>query len=146
MPTQKKLKFKIVTPEKVVFDQDVDQVSLPTQEGQLTILPDHESLIGVIKPGEICINSEQASQCFLAVSDGFLEIDANQVRVFAETAETAEELSREQIEKAQEQAKQAIENRRNISPAQYKSALSQLERELIRLKVSKKKKRSIKNQ
>jgi len=50
-----KIQFKIVTPEKVVFSEEVTKLILPTSVGQITILPNHESLIGIIKPGEICL-------------------------------------------------------------------------------------------
>jgi F-type H+-transporting ATPase subunit epsilon len=137
----KTIKFKIVTPERIAYDEEVEQVSLPTLEGQITVLPDHESLIGVIEPGEVCIKKKGAGSCFLAISDGFLEIDNNLVRVFADTADRAEELDEEAILKAKEAAENALKNKRDASEVAFADAAAHLRRELAKLKVLKRRKR-----
>ncbi|MBD3244943.1 MAG: ATP synthase F1 subunit epsilon [Candidatus Moranbacteria bacterium] len=139
MSKEKKMDFKIVTPEEVVFSQEVLEVNLPTAEGQITILPNHESLIGIIVPGEICIKTlDKSDLCFVAVSEGFLEIDDNLVRVFAQTASRAENLDEQMIIKAKEEAQQALADKKNLSKVAYTDATSQLQKELIKLKVLKK--------
>ena len=45
-----KIRFKIVTPERTVYENEIDQVTLPTQEGEITVLPEHIPLIAVLKP------------------------------------------------------------------------------------------------
>lgn len=135
------LQFKIVTPERTVFSATVKQVTLPTAVGQITILPGHEPLIGIIEPGEICIKEKNSSgQCFLAVSDGFLEVDNNIVRVFAQTAERAEELNEQAILKAKQEAEEALKNRDKASEVAFTEAESRLRRELAKLKVVQKRK------
>ena len=47
------LQLQIITPEKTVFDDEVDQVSLPTSKGQITILPQHVGLVTTIEPGDL---------------------------------------------------------------------------------------------
>ena len=47
--------LKIVTPEREVLSDTVDQVTLPTQDGEITILPHHIALVSVLKPGELVI-------------------------------------------------------------------------------------------
>ncbi len=80
-----KIKFKIVTPEKEVFEDEVDQVTLPVTEGQVTILPDHTSYIASLKPGEI-IFKKGGEETVLATSGGFVEFDNINFVFFADTA------------------------------------------------------------
>ena len=49
----KQLKLKIVTPERLILEEMVDQVTLPTTEGEITILPDHIPLIAGLKSGDV---------------------------------------------------------------------------------------------
>ncbi|MBD3299726.1 MAG: ATP synthase F1 subunit epsilon [Candidatus Moranbacteria bacterium] len=133
------INFKIVTPEKIVYEDVISKVTLPTLVGQITILPNHESLVGVIVPGEICITKKNEGDfCFLAVDDGFLEVDDNSVRVFADMASKAEDLDEELILKATEEAKKAMEERKTTSEIKFLEASNRLKRELIKLKVLKK--------
>ena len=49
----KELKLKIITPEKTVLEEMVDQVTLPTTEGEITILPGHIALVSALKAGDL---------------------------------------------------------------------------------------------
>ncbi len=50
-----KINFKIVTPEKTVFESEIDQATLPVADGEVTILPNHRSYIAALKAGEIML-------------------------------------------------------------------------------------------
>ena len=50
-----KIKFKIVTPEKVVLEKEISKATIPTVDGEITILPNHRSYIAGIKAGEILV-------------------------------------------------------------------------------------------
>ena len=86
-----KLHFEIITPNKVVFNDEIDSITLPTSEGEITILPGHIPLIAPTKPGEIMIKKNGALH-HMAVMGGFVEISENKVRLMAEAAELAEEI------------------------------------------------------
>ena len=58
MSTQK-IQFKIVTPERTVFEDTIDQATLPVADGEVTILPNHQSYIGALKAGDIMIKTER---------------------------------------------------------------------------------------
>lgn len=132
----KDILFKIVTPEKVVYSERVSQVSLPTKEGEITVLPDHESLIGIIVPGEICVkHNHEGEYHFLAVSTGFVEIDQNEVKVFADTAERPEELDEAAVLKAKAEAERILRDKAFASEIAFADAESHLRRELARLRV-----------
>lgn len=127
--------FKIVTPERIVYREEVMQVSLPTEEGEITILPSHESLLGIIVPGEIKIRNQKGESFFLAVSTGFLEVDQNEVKVFAETAERPEELDEAAILHAKEEAERILRDKKFASEVAFADAESHLKKELARLRV-----------
>lgn len=136
-----KLTFKIVTPERVVFEDDgVDAISLPTEEGEITILPHHIPLVSLLRAGVLRIK-KNGEEIPLAVSSGIIEVDGQKVVVLADTAERADELEEEKIERAREAAKCLMEEKRGDAQG-YAEATATLERELARLRVVKRHRRS----
>jgi F-type H+-transporting ATPase subunit epsilon len=85
------LKLEIVTPEKRVFDAEVDSVTVPTATGEAGILPNHAPLISALKPG-ILAYSDKGTVERLAVTGGFVEVSNNRVSVMTDTAEAASEI------------------------------------------------------
>ena len=83
--------LQIVTPEKTVFDDEVDQVSLPTKSGQITILPHHASLITLIEPGEM-LYKKHSKEMPLATGYGFAQVASSNVKVLVDLAAPEEEL------------------------------------------------------
>ena len=69
-----KLKFDLVTPERVVFQETVDQVTLPTMDGEITVLPGHIALVAQLVPGVAALKRNGQIED-VAVSGGFIEID-----------------------------------------------------------------------
>ncbi|MFA6322477.1 MAG: F0F1 ATP synthase subunit epsilon [Candidatus Buchananbacteria bacterium] len=134
-----KLKFKIVTPEKVVYQKEIDQVTLPTQSGEITVLPNHVPLLSALKAGELVIK-EEGKEIALAVSGGFVEIRANEVIVLTDSAERAEEIDEERAQAARLRAEKLMEEMKNREDVDYTSLASKLEKELARLKVVRKRK------
>ncbi len=135
-----KLKFEIITPERVVLKDEVDQITIPTAEGEITVLPNHIPLIAVLRPGEIVAkkgNEEIAMSC----SGGFIEVTGDKVLILADTAEKAEELVEVEIEKARERAQKVLEEK-HVDAEKYADAAAALERELARLKVARKRGRA----
>ena len=85
------LKLEIVTPEKKVFDDTVDSVTVPTASGDAGILPNHAPLISALRPG-ILTYSNKGATSQMVVSGGFMEVSNNAVSVLTDTAETADEI------------------------------------------------------
>ncbi|OGF31519.1 ATP synthase F1 subunit epsilon [Candidatus Falkowbacteria bacterium RIFOXYD2_FULL_35_9] len=131
-----KINFKIATPEKVVFKADVDQITLPTMQGEITILPNHIPLIGVLQPGEIRIK-RGTEDTILSVSGGFIEVLADKVVALADTAERAEELDIERAEAAKKRAEEALENKR-YDAKEFARLSAMIEKETARIRVAKK--------
>ena len=135
-----KLKFEIITPERVVYKDEVDQITLPTAEGEITILPNHIPLVAVLRPGEI-VAKKDGNEIAMSCSGGFIEVTPKKVVVLADTAEKAEELVEEEILKARERAEQILKEK-HIDSEKFAEAAAAMERELARLKVARKRSRA----
>jgi len=87
------LHLEIVTPERLVYSDDVDRVQVPGSDGELGILPHHAPLLGALAPGWIVrIDRVDEPQLNVAVHGGFLSVRDDGVSVLAEMAETADEI------------------------------------------------------
>ncbi len=133
-----KIKFEIVTAERVIYSDDVDVVIAPGIEGQMAILPSHAPLLTMLQPGELVVRKE-GEETAIFVTGGFLEVMQNRVTVLADTAERAEEID---IERAAE-AKRRAEERLKLRPTDIDLAAAEasLRRALIRIKVAERRKR-----
>ena len=104
------IQFKIVTPERTVFEDTVAQATLPVTDGQVTILPNHRSYIASLRSGEIMIklassaNGKPGEEILLSTSGGFLEFAHNELVILADTAERAEEIDLKRAEEAKARA------------------------------------------
>ncbi len=132
-----KIKFKIVTPERVVFEEEVDQVTLPTQEGEITVLPNHIPLISVLQAGEL-VAKKNGKEIAMAVSGGMVEVQKNELIVLADTAERAEEIDLARAEEARRRAEKLKEEKVRMDETEYAAVAAALEKNLVRIKVAKK--------
>ena len=136
----KQLKLKIVTPERLVLEEMVDQVSLPTTLGEITVLPDHIPLITGLASGDVVayINGEHVP---MAVVGGFLEVKngekgITEVAVLADFAEHVSELSDVAIKKAKARAEELKNLMTNKDHVDFEHFEAELERSLTRVKIA----------
>ncbi len=101
------LELQIVTPEKLVLNQQVDSVTVPTASGEVGILPSHAPMVSAIRPGLLIYNVKGQTDK-LAVSGGFLEVNADRVAVLADMAETAEDIDIDAARAARDEAEKAF--------------------------------------
>jgi len=85
------MRLEIVTPERVIYSDEVDAVVAPGTEGQLGILPHHAPLMTILQAGELRVMKNGDETC-IAVFGGFLEVRPDRVIVLADAAERAEEI------------------------------------------------------
>ncbi len=131
------IKFKLVNPERTVYEGIITQATLPTSSGEVTILPHHCSYITTLQAGEIRVKEED-KEILLVVSGGFIEFHGNELVVLANTAERAEEINLERAQKARAEA-QALKNKTIVTDeAEYARVLSVLEKQSARIQVAKK--------
>lgn len=133
----KNLHLKIITPERILFEQDIKQVSIPTEMGEITILPTHLPLLSLLKSGELKIILNDGNIIPMVLSGGFIEVTQHKVLILADTAERIEELD---IKRAEEAKVRAIErlNEKNIDAKDYAYLVAKIEKELARVKIGKK--------
>jgi F-type H+-transporting ATPase subunit epsilon len=136
--SQKQLQFKITTPEREVYNSQVDQVTIPTRTGEITVLPEHIPLVAILVPGELVIKKDK-EEISLAVSSGFVEVLPDKVTILADTAELAEELDERAIEEAHQRAID-MQKEKRFDAEEYTALAAQIQKELARLKVARKKK------
>jgi F-type H+-transporting ATPase subunit epsilon len=137
-----KLNLEITTPERTVYSEEVDSVTIPTREGEITVLPNHAVLVGLVVPGALTVRNG-GNLNYLAVSGGCLEVmpDSRCV-ILTDSADRAEDLVEAEIEKARARAQAAYEEAKGKDDVAYADASMHLERELARLKVARKHPRS----
>ena len=130
-----KINVKIVTPERVVYEDFVDQITLPTESGEITVLAGHIPMVSKLRAGEMRTKTG-GDETVLAVSTGFIEVKPNsQVVILADTAEREEELEIQKIEEAKARAQKALESARDKDDVAFAHAAAMLEREMARYKV-----------
>lgn len=124
--------LKIVTPEKLIFDQQVSQVNISTENGQIGILPNHANLMSKLKPGELIIKSGSKVES-MAIGDGFLQVSNNTLTVMTDLASYAADLDEKVLEEAKKRAQEALS--KTLTDEEYAETLSSLEKSLAQLKV-----------
>ena len=131
-----KINLKIVTPERVVFEDEVDSVTAYTDMGEVTILPGHVPLVASLRSGE-ARTKKDGVEGLLVHSTGFVEVrDGNHVVILADTAERVEELEIEKIEAARDRARAMLEEKRHADDVSFADAAAAMERELARYRVA----------
>jgi F-type H+-transporting ATPase subunit epsilon len=128
----------IVTPERSVVHEQVEELQVPGAAGYFGVLPGHAPLFSELKVGEVSFRQGNRWS-FLAVAWGFVEVQPNQVRILAETAERAQEIDLERATRAKQRAEERIS--KGGDAVDYNRALIALERALIRIQVAAKARR-----
>jgi F-type H+-transporting ATPase subunit epsilon len=131
------IKFKIVTPEKVIYEDKIFQVSIPTASGEITVLPNHIPLISVLQSGEMVIKDKDGEH-IMALAGGFLEIrNNNEVVILADNVERADEIDLERAEEARKRAIEQMEEAKNREDIDYAKLQAVMDREMNRIRVGK---------
>jgi len=128
-----KIDLTVVTPERAIVHEQVDELQIPGAAGYFGVLPGHAPLFSELKIGEVAYR--QADRWFfLSVAWGFVEVQSDHVRILAETAERAQEIDVDRATRAKQRAEQRIA--KGGADIDYARALVALERALIRIQVS----------
>jgi F-type H+-transporting ATPase subunit epsilon len=137
-----KLNLEITTPERVVYSEEVDGVTVPTREGEITVLPNHAALVGLVVPGALTVRTN-GKEKYIAVSGGAVEVlPGSRCVILTDSADRAEDLVVEEIEAAKARAQAAYDEAKDKDAVAYADASLHLDRELARLKVAHKHRRS----
>lgn len=133
----KTLKLQVITPERIVFEDEVDEVILPTTTGEIGVLPNHVPLVTIIKPGEVRIKKGK-EEIYLATYGGCIEIYEGGIRVLADAAEHADEIDEMKVIEAKKKAEAAMAEAKD--DVAFADAAAILERNLVQMKLIQRKK------
>ena len=127
-------KLSVVSPERVLYEQEVQGIIVPGSEGYLGVLSNHAPLISSLAPGKITITESDEKQRIAAVSGGFIEVSDNVATILAETVEFVEEIDLDRARTAYQRAKERMGLKKSAIDMQR--ALAALRRAENRLKIA----------
>ncbi len=134
--------LEIITPTKLILREEVEEVIVPTLDGEIAILPNHIKLLTMITNGELIVKKNSKSTSY-AITGGFLEVENNIVKILADYAIRADDIELAKVQEAHERAKKLMEERRGKE--NFAFAESELKRSLLELKLAKKYKPKLSN-
>lgn len=126
------LHLKIVTPEKEIYDGQVDMVTVTTLDGEIGILPHHVNLMSQVVPGELRIKIGDKITP-MATGSGLLQMADNTLVIATDLAEKAEDINEKIVEEARSRAQAALEQ--TLTDEEYAETLAVLEKSLAQLRV-----------
>lgn len=102
-----KIHLRIITPKKIVREEDVTSVTVPSSEGEITVLPAHINLFSLLKDGIVKITKDDHED-FMAIGGGYLETNGKDVNVLVSRAHGQDEIDEKMTTHAIEEAKKTL--------------------------------------
>jgi F-type H+-transporting ATPase subunit epsilon len=133
MPLPTQIDLQIVTPDRLIVQEQVDEVEIPGAEGYFGVLPGHTPLLALLAVGELWYRKGQ-EKFYLSLAYGFAEVLPDRVTILARLAERAEEIDVERAELARRRAEERLAQPK--SDFDYERARIALTKSLMRLQVS----------
>jgi F-type H+-transporting ATPase subunit epsilon len=130
------LMLEIVTPEKMAFSGNVEDVTIPGTEGEFGVLRGHEALLSSIEIGELNFTKD-GKKSYYAVNTGYAEVTTNKVTILIETAERSDSIDKDRARKAKEVAEARLSQLVKEDNEYEKSRLALL-RAIARISVAEK--------
>ena len=126
--------LEIVTPEEILYKEEVQFMVAPAVEGEFGVLKNHAPLVATLKIGVLRYQDPAGNEFQIAISGGFVEVVDNVARVLAETAENGRDIDILRAKAAKDRAERRISQRDdNINHSRAKLAL---QRSIARLKAA----------
>lgn len=124
--------LKIISSDKVFYEGKCQNLILPMEDGQFSILAHHENMVVAVANGELHLKTPEGEWITAAVSRGFAEIINNRVSVLVNSAERPEEIDVKRAEEAKERAQERLRQKQSIQ--EYYHSKAALARAMARLK------------
>ncbi len=129
--------LKLITPEGDSYEGEITEASVPTPEGQITILANHMPLITLVSPGEIKIKTSRKEH-YLATEGGVAYVAKGLLKILADSAESADSLDEVKIEEAKNRAKKMLADA--VDEVEFANIEAHLEKQLAKLSFLKRRK------
>lgn len=134
-----KLKLIIITPKNIALEKEIDGVTVPSTEGEMTILPRHINLFALLEEGVVHYWKGEDGE-YLAIGGGYVETDGEEVRLLVSKAYGQEAIDMEQTQEALVDAKERMKSAKSEDARKEVSSL--LRRSIVDAKLLKKKRRN----
>ena len=115
------IELQIVTPDRAIVREQVDEVEIPGVDGYFGVLPGHTPLLAALSVGELWYRKGQ-EKTYLAIAYGFAEVLPDRVTILAQLAERAEEIEVERAEAARSRASKRLDDRSDVDYARARIA------------------------
>lgn len=129
-----KIRLRVVTPARLVLDEEVDEVTAPGAKGEFGVLPNHITFLTLLEPGEMSYR-QGSTRRFLALGGGYAEVLDNVMTVLAPAAEFGDEIDVPRARIARQRAEQRL-NELHFEDKNFTAAEGALRRALVRLQVA----------
>ena len=129
------ISLRVVTPVRLVLEEQVDELTAPGPLGQLGILPDHAALMTTLDVGQLSYKQGGANSV-VTLAGGYAEVLDNVVTVLADAAEFPDEIDTARAENARARAERALEETDPTDEEALASARAALQRALVRLETA----------
>jgi F-type H+-transporting ATPase subunit epsilon len=126
------LRLEIITPQAIVFSEDVHMVTLPAIDGEMGVYPHHLRLITQLVPGEVIVNKDGADR-YLAVGEGLVDVTGDRVSIVTDMAIPSDRIDEAKVEEARARAAARLQEK--ISDEEVASVNASLARSLAMLHV-----------
>jgi F-type H+-transporting ATPase subunit epsilon len=136
-----RIHLEVVTPERKLFEADVDRVEVPGLGGELGILPGHTELISQLKPAGLLTYHIGDEKGEMSISDGFVEVSPDRIVVLAEKADRPEDIDLARALELKERAERQLQRAASDPDIDIVKAMIELERASIELQLAEKAKR-----
>jgi F-type H+-transporting ATPase subunit epsilon len=133
LPTS--IELHIVTPDRGIVREQVDEVEIPGAHGYFGVLPGHTPLLAELAVGELWYRQGQ-EKTYLAIAYGFAEVLPDRVTVLAQIAERAEEIDTARAEESKKRAEERLKQPVQQQDVDYERARVALQKSLARLNVA----------
>lgn len=128
------IQLQIVTPEREVAEEEVDEVSVPGKDGYFGVLPGHAPLLTELQSGTLAYR-QNADKRYLAIHSGFAEVLPDRVIVLANAADRAEDIDVEQAERDRQRAEEFLKAHAETD-ADAENARQELRKAICRLETA----------
>ena len=125
------IRLELVTPERLVLSEEVDEVVLPGYEGEFGVLPGHTQFLAILNIGMMWYR-QGGVVIKLALGGGFAEVTHDRIVVMADTAERADEIDVERAQRARDRAEARLKEL-SLDDETYAKVYAELQRALVRM-------------
>ena len=132
-----KINLEILTPDKILIREEIDEITVPTTSGYITVLPEHVPLLTQVQSGEITIRNNGSVENF-AITGGFMEVLENKITILGDYAVRSNDIEIAKAEEAKRRAERLMNEK--VSREDFAIAEAELRRSLLELKVARKRK------